>query len=130
MRFSAVLSLLAVSANSLRHCRKHLPLAGLLACGWLATLPPATAAEPTVDAQSLGITESILAYCGPIDPEAAAKIRERIRDLARGASEQQLAAVRNSEEYRRAYDSMVEFAGKIDEHNAKRVCSETPAKSK
>lgn len=83
-----------------------------------------------MDAQALGITESILAYCGPLDPEAATKIRERIKELARGASEEQLAAVRSGEEYRRAYDSMVEFVGKVDEHNAKRVCSGPPANSK
>src|SRR5580704_2627252 len=97
-------------------------LGSLLAFGWLAAGGPAFAAEPVVDVQALGITDGILTYCGRIDPTSAAKIRERIKDLEHGASEQQLATIRNSEEYRKAYDSMAEFVAKIDEHNAQRVC--------
>jgi hypothetical protein len=43
-----------------------------------------------------------------------------------GASAQQLAEVRNSDEYRKAYDSVVDFVAKIDEHNVERFCAETP----
>ena len=37
-----------------------------------------------------------------------------------GASAQRLAEVRNSDEYRKAYDSVVDFVAKIDEHNVAR----------
>jgi hypothetical protein len=102
----------------------------LLVCGGLALSPVAYADGPVLTAQALGITEGVLNYCGSIDPAAAAKLRERIKQLVRGASEQQLADVRHSDEYRRAYDSVVDFVGKVDEHNAKRICSESPAERK
>jgi hypothetical protein len=109
------------------HNQKRLP--ALLACGWFAAVPLAYADEPVLDAQALGVIESVLQYCGAIDPVAAARLREKIKQLVQGASEQRLAQVRSSDEYRRAYDSVVDFVSKVDEHNAKRVCTESPAAS-
>ena len=75
------------------------------------------------DAHALGITESLLNYCKGVDPSGAAKLREKIKLLAPHVSEQALARIRKSDEYRKAYVSMDEFVAKIDEHNAKRACS-------
>ena len=80
----------------------------------------------TPSARLLGVTESVLNYCGSRDPTAAARLRQRIKELVQGASEQQLAEVRNSDDYRKAYDSVVDFASKVDEHNVRRFCAETP----
>jgi hypothetical protein len=74
----------------------------------------------------LGVTESVLNFCGPRDPSAAARLRQKIKQLVQGASAQQLAEVRQSDEYRMAYKSVADFAAKIDEHNVKRFCAETP----
>jgi hypothetical protein len=74
----------------------------------------------------LGVSESLLNYCGSRDPAAAERLRQKIKQLEQGASAQQLAEVRKSDEYRKAYDSMVDFAAKVDEHNLKRFCAETP----
>ena len=63
-------------------------------------------------------------YCSSIDPAAADKVRQVIKQLKQGASNQQLAEVRNSDEYRKAYDSVSEFTGKIDPHQAKQFCAE------
>jgi hypothetical protein len=101
----------------------------LLVCGWLVA-PLAHADGPALNAQTLGVSESILNYCGPLDPAAAAKLRAKIKQLVRGASEQQLAQMRNSDEYRQAYDSLVDFVAKVDVHNAKRICFEFPAERK
>ena len=75
-------------------------------------------------ARLLGVTESAPNYCGSRDPTAAARLRERIKELVQGAGEQQLAEVRKGEEYRRAYDSVVEFTAKIDPHNVRTFCAE------
>jgi hypothetical protein len=99
---------------------------GWLACAWLALPPLALADGAQPSAQVLGVTESVINYCGPIDPPAADRLRQMIRQLVQGASEQQLAEVRKSDEYRKAYDSVVDFVGKIDQRNAKQFCSETP----
>jgi hypothetical protein len=99
---------------------------GWLACAWLALPPLALADGPPPSAQVLAIAESVINYCGPIDPAAADRLRQMIKQLVQGASEQQLAEVRNSDEYRKAYDSVVDFVAKIDQRNAKNFCSETP----
>jgi len=101
-----------------------------VACAWLALPLLVHADGPAVNPQALGISESILNYCGSVDPAAAAKLRDKIKQLVRGASEQQLAQARNSDEYRKAYDSVADFAGKVDPRNAKRFCSATPHERK
>lgn len=49
-----------------------------------------------------------------------------IKQLVQGASGRQLAEVRKSDEYRKAYDSVVDFVAKIDQRNAKNFSAETP----
>jgi len=97
-----------------------------LACATWASAPIAYGDRDGPSARLLGVTESVLNYCGSRDPTAAARLRQRIKELVQGASEKQLAEVRNSDEYRKAYDSVVDFAAKVDEHNVKRFCAETP----
>jgi hypothetical protein len=76
---------------------------------------------------ALAVAESALSYCAPLDAAAAEKIRQLIGQLALGVSEKQLTALRGNDEYRKAYDSVVEFTGKIDPHNAKRFCAQASA---
>ena len=101
----------------------------LVGAAW-AWAPMTRADGALPNARMLGVSESVLNFCGSRDPTAAAKLRQKIRQLVQGASTQQLAEVRNSEEYRKAYDSVVDFAAKIDEHNVKRFCAETKRPSK
>ena len=115
---------LTVGCNRIKGFRRW------LACAWVALPLLVHADAPAVNPQALGISESILNYCGSVDPAAAAKLRDKIKQLVRGASEQQLAQARNSDEYRKAYDSVVDFAGKVDPRNAKRFCSATPHERK
>jgi hypothetical protein len=103
---------------------------GWLACGCLALAPFAWADGPTPKGHALGVAESALKYCAPLDPVAADGLRQRIKELVQGASDQQLAEVRSSDEYRKAYDSVVDFVAKIDPHNAKRFCAETSTRRK
>ena len=105
--------------------------ARLVLCGALWAQGPGTVwaedhaarAPAPPDAHALGITERLLKYCNGVDPSGAEKLREKIKRLAAHASEQTLARIRRSDEYRKAYVSMDEFVAKIDEHNAKRACS-------
>ena len=75
------------------------------------------------NAQTLGLAESMLSYCAPHDPAAAARLREQIKALAAGVSETQLADVRSTDEYRKAYDSVTELVAKVDEHNTQKFCA-------
>lgn len=89
----------------------------------------AAAAEPAVDARALGRAESILNYCSRVDPSAAAKLHEKVDLLLHGLSTAAAAHIRGTNEYRAAYESVSDFVGKVDPHNAKRPCSAalTPA---
>jgi hypothetical protein len=53
-----------------------------------------------------------------------------IRQLVQGAGQQQLAEVRKSDEYQKAYDSVVDFTAKSDQHNAKQFCAEATIERK
>ena len=97
----------------------------LVWAGW-ALGPIAHADRALPNARVLGVNEGALSYCGPRDPAAGARLRQKIEELVQGASAQQLAEVRNSDEYRKAYDSVVDFVAKIDAHNVARFCAETP----
>lgn len=98
------------------------------ACLVLSALARADAPEPNPHA--LGVAEGVVNYCGSVDPAAADKVRQVIKQLVQGASEQQLAEVRKSDDYRKAYDSVADFTAKVDPHHAKRFCSETLATPK
>jgi hypothetical protein len=97
---------------------------------WLALTPLAFADVPQPNPLALGVAEGVVNYCAPVDAASADKVRQVIKQLVQGASEQQLAEVRKSDDYRKAYDSVGDFTSKIDPHNAKRFCAETLAAPK
>ena len=80
----------------------------------------APAAAP--NAQTLGIMESALNYCANTDPASAQRLRGLIKQLIEGANDEQLAKVRQSDEYRGTYDSVAQFTSKIEPLNAKKFC--------
>lgn len=101
-----------------------------VACLWL-TAPLAMAEGAAApNAQALAVADGAVSYCAPLDSAAAAKIRQLIKQLAQGASEKQLTELRSSDEYQNAYESVAEFTGKIDPHNAKQFCAEAAADHK
>jgi hypothetical protein len=60
----------------------------------LASPPSAAAASAQADAPrpsapALGLSEGILNFCGPRDPAAAARLRQKISELVQRASAQQ-----------------------------------------
>jgi hypothetical protein len=101
-----------------------------LACCGLAWPAFTQADGQTPDPQALGIAEAMLDYCAKAYPESAVKFQFQIKRLTGGVSAEALAKVRNSEPYRRAHDAESDFVGKVDPHNAKRVCSKPLAARK
>ncbi len=94
------------------------------ACAGLAAAVCAFAGDaPGPDPRTLGIAESMLSYCTKVDRDTAPGYREKIKKLVQSASEETLAKVRSSSEYLQARASMEDFVAKVDEHNAKRMCS-------
>jgi hypothetical protein len=106
-----------------RVSNKPMGFIALLACCGLAWPALTQADGQTPDARVLGITEAMLDFCAKAYPSSAVKFQYQITRLTQGASAETLAKVRSSEEYRRAHDAEDDFVGKVDPHNAKRVCS-------
>jgi hypothetical protein len=90
----------------------------------------ALAGELPPDAKALGIAEAISSYCAKVDPSAAPQYRDKVKLVAKGASDEVLAKVRKSDEYQKAHQSVDDFVGKVDEHNVGKVCTHALARSK
>lgn len=99
---------------------------------WGLFLAPALvrADGPGPDARSLAVAEAVLGYCTKTVPSVAAQQRQRIERLTHDASRQSLTELRESPEYRQAYDAETDFIAKVTEHNARRLCSESLARNK
>jgi len=95
----------------------------LALCGCLAAPALSFAEDPAPDPRALGTAEAIVSYCAKIDPSAAAKYQQHVKLIAKNASEEVLAKVRQSSEYQQARDTVDESVGKLDEREAKRACS-------
>lgn len=96
----------------------------------MAATPGSPAASVTtgprsIDARLLGVTEAILRFCAQNDPYGAAKVHTRLKHLTQGVSKESLAEARLSREYQSARESELQFAGKVDPRNAKRLCSDS-----
>jgi hypothetical protein len=99
---------------------------------WLASTwgSNASAGGAPPSARLLGVDEGMLNFCASQDPAARERLRHRISKLLEGTSPEQLTELRNSDEYRKAYESVSEFAGKIDPHNVARFCAENATEQK
>ncbi|HEY0745102.1 MAG TPA: hypothetical protein VGD63_00270, partial [Steroidobacteraceae bacterium] len=97
--------------------------AGLLIAG------SAWADQSAPDPQALGTIEALVGYCSKVAPAEAVKFQEQIKQLLKGQSEKEVAGIRGSDEYRKAYDTMAAFVAKVDQRNAKVACSGSAAQS-
>ena len=127
--------------HGVRRNRRFLLPAGVLTAIVLVTPVGAQSAAPavltagastlagSVNAHALGLAESLLVYCSRVDPAAVATLQAKVALLSEGASEKALEQIRMSDEYQKARDTVDDFVTKVDAHNAKRVCSELPARN-
>jgi hypothetical protein len=106
----------------------HRFLLGIVASSCMVL--PAFAAEPAINAQMLGLTESALRYCTKVDPAAAEKLQAKVNQMLQGASEAAVNKIRRSEAYRTAYESGNAFISKVDEKNGPQVCADALAEHK
>jgi hypothetical protein len=112
---------------------KQLLMVVSVTCGMFAGAPFTRAAKPVkpvVNVQQLAITESVLQFCGPVDADAAKKLQDKLAKLVQGASDEELAQARESDDYRHAYDFVAKMTAQVDEHHAKAACTDQLADSK
>ena len=115
--------------NRLLLIRPNTALRWMIASFALTVFGSAQADAPALDAQQLGLAESMLKFCGPIDPGASKRLGDKVSQLTKGASEETVSKARESDQYRHAYESVSAFTAQIDAHNAKNFCAE-PVKGK
>jgi hypothetical protein len=71
----------------------------------------------------LGRVEGGLDACAKADPQSASKYMEKKKELAEGASEQELAEARASADYKQGYAAGSEEIAKQPKDQAKKACS-------
>ena len=129
-----------------RHPIAQTIVVALLGCGSLAALaqspapkqaaPKQAATKQTApaktestgpNASSLGRADAILDYCTKADPSSVEKLQDRIKQYSQGASDPELAKMRNMDEYRKANGAEHDFLAKVEPRYARSVCARAPA---
>ena len=67
-------------------------------------------------------SESVLHFCEAHDPSAAAKLQRRIEELVSGRSTTKPRELRDSDEYRKTYEAVLQFAERNDPHDVAGFC--------
>jgi hypothetical protein len=81
------------------------------------------AAESTApNAQSLGTFEAILDKCAELDAAHAAEYRDQLHAVTQGASEEAIAKLRDSDDYKEAYTAARNSLGKVAGPDALKAC--------
>ena len=97
---------------------------GALAVGAALLAQQATpAGQPEISAQALAATEATLDHCAQVDAKSAALYWEQGKSLVQGVSQDAVAKIRNSDEYRQAYDSTAEMIARVPQAEALNACS-------
>jgi hypothetical protein len=99
----------------------------LTLCAAAALAQLSLAEEPALSAPALGTTEATLDFCAQADPKSADRYWQQGKLLLQGVPEKTAAEIRNSGEYRQAYDSAAEMIGKVSRQDAIRACAESLA---
>lgn len=87
------------------------------------TLPQLALAERPFTNQSLGTTQSTVDFCARINPGAASKYHEQAGLLVQGVPEQEVAKVRDSDEYKEAYAKASASLGEVAKKDAEEACN-------
>ena len=87
----------------------------------------ALAEQPAISAPGLGATEATLDFCARIDPKSAQQYWEQAKSLLQGLDAKTAGEIRNTDEYRQAYDTTAEMIAKAPHDDAMRACNETVA---
>jgi hypothetical protein len=84
--------------------------------------PQMAGATLSLTPQSLGFIESTLDYCAKVDPDSAAKYKEREKAFVRDATQEELSKARSSSEYKDSYDSRTGELEKTPKDETVKAC--------
>ena len=91
-------------------------------CAVLVLVPLAMAKLPVPNGV-LGKVEGALDFCSQADPQSADKYQEKKKSFVEGASDEEVAQARASQEYKDAYQSSTDEMSKQPKDEAKKSCA-------
>jgi hypothetical protein len=89
----------------------------------MVALPPLALAKLPAPNGVLGTVEGALDFCAQADPGSVSKYQEKKKAFVQGASGDELAEARASQEYKEGYNSATDEMGKQPEDEAKKSCA-------
>jgi hypothetical protein len=91
--------------------------------GALLLLSSLALAKLSVPNVVLGKVEGALDFCAQVDPESADKYQAKKKEFAQGATDEELAEARDSQDYKDAYQSSTDEMSKQSKDEAKKSCA-------
>ena len=95
----------------------------ILCLGAALAVPQLVLAELPLPNDAFGKVEGTLDFCAQIDSGAAAKYQQQKQLLVRDVPEKEVAAARETTEYKEAYAWISDELGKLPKDKAVRACS-------
>ena len=80
---------------------------------------------PAPSADALGTIEALLSYCSKIDAGSAAGYQQQLNLFVKGADEKVVTEVRESDEYRDAYQRTADLLSAVNADEARQTCSKS-----
>ena len=92
-------------------------------CVSALALAPLALAKISITPQALGQVEGTLNFCSEANPKAKAKYDEWAKLFVNEATEDELKEIRDSSEYKDAYDSITAELAKVPKDKALEACT-------
>jgi hypothetical protein len=89
----------------------------------IVMLPLLALAKLPVPNGLLGKVEGALDFCAQADPESAAKYQEKKKAFVQGASDEEVAEARASQDYKDGYQSATDEMSKQPKDETKKTCA-------
>lgn len=88
----------------------------------LSIIMPAQTAPPTLTSSTLGVLEGTLDFCSKVNPQAADQIKEIRMQLTKDKSEDSLARMRKSQEYKESHGRISKQLAALPAKDAQQAC--------
>jgi len=98
----------------------------VLCLSFVLVIPQMAFAKLPMPPESLAKIEGTLDFCSEVNPKGAPTYKELKKTLVADASEQELAGVRNSAEYKNAYQDITDQLAKVPQETAIKACKAYP----
>jgi hypothetical protein len=95
-----------------------------IVCVSALAIAPLALAKLSMPPEALGQVEGTLKFCSGVNPKGEATYKQWGKMLVKEATEEELKKVRESSEYKEAYDAILEELGEIPKDKALKNCTD------